>query len=104
MKRLIISSTVHRQTLREYLEDNADMLAGNNIIVADLTHYPCGKDDYDCPGVLCDCSYEELLNAPVELTLDFSVDTYLTQDDLDRCIVKDVHSDSQGYEIIVEGF
>ena len=108
MKRLIKATTSYGQTLREYLKNNADMLKGGHIIIADLTPYPGAVEDdmgyIDCPGVLCDCSVDEILNSPVELYSNDLSDNYLIQDDLDRCIVKDVHPHSQGYTIIVEGF
>lgn len=108
MKRYIKSNTSTKQTLREYLEANRDRLQGQNLIIADLTPYPGAEPDdqgyIDCPGVLFDGFIEDLENVPIEITLDDY--NYLTQDDLDRCVVKEVrtYGNGIGVEIIVENY
>lgn len=109
MKRYIMSNTTTKQTLREYLVSNKDRLQNCKIIVADLTPYPGAKPDEqgytDCPGVLFDGTYDEIINSdPVNFENNNSADNYLDQTDLDRCTVVRSNFDDLGEEIIITGF
>ena len=102
MKRYVKSNTDKRQTLREYVTSHMSELQGKNIVVACLEEYEPGEDAV--VGVLFDGKITDLVNAPKELTTnDYN---YLTQDDLDRCVVKEVHTygNGAGIEIIIENF
>ncbi len=77
-------------------------LQSKNILVSCLEEYEPGEDAVI--GVLFDGKITDLLNSPNELTTDDY--NYLTQDDLDRCIVKEVrtYGNGRGVEIIVENY
>lgn len=109
MKRYIKSNTSAKQTLREYLVSNKSRLQNCKIIVADETPYPGAESDeqgyIDCPGVLFDGTYDEIINSdPVSFENNTSDDNYLDQTDLDRCTVVRTSSGDFGEEIIITGF
>ena len=97
MKRYIKSNTEKRQTLREYVTSHMSELQGKNILVSCLEEYEPGEDAV--VGVLFDGNIKELVNTPAG-------DNYLTQDDLDRCVVKEVrtYGNGAGIEIFIENF
>lgn len=102
MKRYIKSNTSAKQTLREYATANKEELQGKNIIVFCPEKYE--PDEDAVIGVLFDGTITDLLNSPNELTInDYN---YVTQDDLDRCIVKEVstYGNGRGVEINIENY
>lgn len=98
----ILNTNQSRTTLREWIVTNYKDVEDKNILVSCLEEYEPGEDAVI--GVLFDGKITDLLNSPNELTTDDY--NYLTQEDLDRCTVKEVESfgDGKGIEIIVENY
>ena len=102
----ILNKDQSKATLREWIVANYKFVEDKLIIVACHEQYTPNNDD--TVGVLFDGNIKELANSPAEYVPDYNKysDNYLTQEDLDRCTIKEVESfdNDKGVEIIVENY